>query len=518
MAGVPRDPRGLSAAPHQEPRSIGIDANAAPLSERPSLGPVWALAFLAGLVALPYAVPERFTTVRLPGGRVVGLRLLSPPPASSVPVDAAEPEVEPTVGAVPVQAAAVVETPEEPAPTRRSGGLVVAPEEEGKPPPVGDAQRMLVDPTGHAFDPLFEAFRKVEKKEPGSRARISYYGDSIVAFDLVTSTLRRRMSDRFGDAGHGFVLPADAWTGYHQHDVARFSSSNWMVSRVTGPLTADGRYGLGGVSFQGEEAIALVGTARGGAYGTKASRFVVSYAAQPLGGELIVKIDGVTKERVATGAPEVATRTVEIEVDDGPHLVDIRSHRGPVRLFGVEILRSEPGTVVDALGIMSSRLWQIERWDQTAWAEEIARVRPAMLVLAVATNDVSDGVRGAKVFDRYEAIAEGMVKRFRAAAPWATCLVVGPLDRGSGAADPYTNKGVAGRVNGVLKRLALAEGCAFWDVYNFMGGQGGMAVWARSGLGDMDHMHPSPRGAQLLGDSLMDELMRRYAAWGATPP
>ncbi len=105
---------------------------------------------------------------------------------------------------------------------------------EDKPP------RSLEDPSGHALDPFFAALYAVERKDPGAIARVTYYGDSIVASDFVTATLRRRLQKRFGDAGHGFMLMANPWPGYFHNDVVRFAAPGWKVSRVVGPF-AQGR-------------------------------------------------------------------------------------------------------------------------------------------------------------------------------------------------------------------------------------------------------------------------------------
>ncbi len=78
---------------------------------------------------------------------------------------------------------------------------------EGKPP------RPIEDPSGKALTPFFRALAAVERKAPQSVARITYFGDSIVASDFVTATLRRKLRKRFGDAGHGFVADGERLAG-----------------------------------------------------------------------------------------------------------------------------------------------------------------------------------------------------------------------------------------------------------------------------------------------------------------
>src|SRR6185503_20816048 len=123
-------------------------------------------------------------------------------------------------------------------------------------------------------------------KDANAIARTMYYGDSIVATDYVTGTLRRRLQKRFGDAGHGFMLMANPWPGYFHNDVVRFAAPGWQVSRVVGPFAKDGLYGFGGVSFrsEGPGVFSRFATAKSGTFGRAVSKFVLDYLEHPGGG------------------------------------------------------------------------------------------------------------------------------------------------------------------------------------------------------------------------------------------
>ncbi|MEO7331964.1 MAG: hypothetical protein ABI193_25530, partial [Minicystis sp.] len=138
---------------------------------------------------------------------------------------------------------------------------------EQKPP------RSIEDASGKSLEGFFAALGGVEQKK--GIARITYFGDSIVASDFVTATLRRRLQKRFGDAGHGFSLMANAWPGYFHNDFTRFAAPGWQVCRVVGPFAKDGLYGLGGVSFrsEGPGVFSRFGTARSGSFGRSVSKF-----------------------------------------------------------------------------------------------------------------------------------------------------------------------------------------------------------------------------------------------------
>jgi hypothetical protein len=107
----------------------------------------------------------------------------------------------------------------------------------------------IEDPTGHALDAFYASLARTIAKEDGAITRILHYGDSIITADLISGTMRRMMQAKFGDAGHGFILAANPWEWYFHNDVSHHASDGWVANRITGPLSGDGLYGLGGVSF-----------------------------------------------------------------------------------------------------------------------------------------------------------------------------------------------------------------------------------------------------------------------------
>ena len=64
----------------------------------------------------------------------------------------------------------------------------------------------LYDPSGVAMSAFHAALREAENGS--GQAKALFYGASHVASDTYTGRLRRLFQARFGDAGHGFVLPA----------------------------------------------------------------------------------------------------------------------------------------------------------------------------------------------------------------------------------------------------------------------------------------------------------------------
>lgn len=474
-----------------------------------------ALYGLAALVALPYALPASWALPFAPRLSIERLRLLSPragEPAQPSPV------AEPTA----VGASALVTNTNDSGEREESGarGPIELP-----PAPKRPIEDEGTD--GHALDGFFSRLARTESKQQGARTRILYFGDSVIAADWITSTLRRHLQRKFGDAGHGYVLPANAWPGYFHQDVARFASEGWKASRVVGPFEPNGIYGLGGVTLvaEGPGSLATVATVdpssklakASGGVGTAVSRFVVTFRRGPDAGSLQLSVDGQAAEEIPTRAETWSIGSHSIRVPDGPHKLTLRSQGGgAVGLLGVDLERDEPGVIVDALGIVGCRLRFLGKFAPDVFAEDVRSRDPAMLVFAYGANESEDGF--AYPMADYERTARDVLTRARAASPNTSCLLVGPMDRADKKGDTYATRPVIPELNRIQRKLAKELGCAFFDTFEAMGGLGSMGVWVQRGLGGKDLVHPTNEGAAVLAGYLESALLAAYASWRSRSP
>jgi lysophospholipase L1-like esterase len=371
----------------------------------------------------------------------------------------------------------------------------------------------IEDPTGHALDAFFARLAKTERKEPGAVTRILHYGDSTIASDYVSGTMRRRLQSRYGDAGHGFILIANPWEWYFHNDVVHVSSGEWKASRLAGPITPDGMYGLGGVSFMSYGGgVASFGTATKGDYGRKVSRFDLYYLEQPSGGDVELSVQGGATERFSTRGDSKVSRVHSVHVADGEARLTVRAMGGgPARLFGVALERDQPGIVYDALGSHAAMAVYWQREDPPHWKEELALRDPALLVWQFGTNE-SDLWKLDR--DEYEAALAGLVDELKQSAPGASVIVVSPLDRAESKNGKLSTKPVILDLVAIQRRVALAHSVAFWSTFDAMGGEGSMARWVKASpqLAGGDLTHPTTLGAEVIGDMLSDALVNAYEA------
>ena len=193
----------------------------------------------------------------------------------------------------------------------------------------------------------------------------------------------------------------------------------------------------------------------------------------------------------------------------------LRVLSGNPRLFGVALERDGAGIVYDALGANGARAELLGSINPAHFAEQMALRKPALIVLQYGTNE-SEAPGLAR---DYEKTLGAVVSMIKAAAPTASLLIAAPLDRAE------TSEGGALRTKPIIKKLVAAQrnvakesGIAFYNTFEAMGGEGSMAKWMKTGLGGGDLTHPTPQGAEALGDLFYSSLTTGFEAWLSRHP
>ncbi|UJR79372.1 GDSL-type esterase/lipase family protein [Sandaracinus amylolyticus] len=368
-------------------------------------------------------------------------------------------------------------------------------------------QTPLFDPSGTSMRTFHAALRRAAMGE--GQARVVVYGASHVAGDFATGTLRRMLQQEFGDAGHGFVMPAHPWPHYRHLDITVESNHRlWEAARVRVGETVAGLYGLAGVALTSSSARAFGRVVTGERH---ASRFELFYLRQPEGGTVEVRIDDRVVGRVRTRGADTGGDYALFTVPDGPHSFEIRPRGdGPVTVYGVAVEREVPGVVIDTLGINGARAAAQLLWDETLWAEHVRRRNPDLVVLAYGTNESGDDDQPIEIYERD---LRRVVARARATVPNASCLLIGPSDRPIANRDgTFSERPRTAMVVDTQRRVAAEMGCGFFDLVGFGGGPMHMVQWAAQdpAWAQRDHVHYTLRGYQRLGEVLHGALLDGY--------
>lgn len=376
------------------------------------------------------------------------------------------------------------------------------PEPEPLPASVGSLERPA------ALIGLFDALAKLEAKTTTEDVIITQFGDSHTAADWQTGPMRRLLELRFGDGGRGFVPIGRPWKAWSQDDILTGITGEWttlMNHPTVRRPTGDGVFGVSGIAMASRQpgARAWLDVLEG------TSRAELAYLEQPGGGSFDLVVDS-TVTRITTRAEQRRSAFRPLLLGDlHRHHLEVRPlGDGEVRIFGVALDRVEPGLVYDAFGINGARIATMS-WNEAAWIEDLRHRAPALVILAYGTNDAVDLETS---LDAFEAGLTETLARVRRALPGASCLVLGPPDRGNA---PRLVETVARE-----RRAAETSKRAFYDQLAAMGGPGSMLRWAKEAYprGQPDHVHLTRTGYTELGRMFVEDLLKAYDLWRARRP
>ncbi|HYX31103.1 MAG TPA: GDSL-type esterase/lipase family protein [Pyrinomonadaceae bacterium] len=371
----------------------------------------------------------------------------------------------------------------------------------------------IVD-SAHTLDSFYASLSRTDQKQAGAITRITHYGDSPITNDGITAPVRRLLQKRFGDAGHGFILLDRPWAWYGHQDISFAPGGGWANDSIMNPMVKDGSFGLGGVEFRatGAGKYTKFGPSTDGDTGKNFSRMDVYYLRQPNGGEFEASVDGGPAQMVSTSDEKEESAFFEIDAPQkGENSFEIKTAGGSVRLFGAVLENDGPGVVYDSLGVNGAFAGLLATvMNEQHWSAQLQHRHPNLVILNYGTNEsqyASDDQMA-----RYDRELREVVRRLHTALPNTAVLIVSPMDRGTHQAGKVITLPAIPKIVEMQRRVAAETGCAFFDLFAAMGGEGTMARWhdGKNHLVGGDLTHPNGAGAEKIGELIYQALVDGY--------
>ena len=398
------------------------------------------------------------------------------------------------------------------------GHLLVSALERARLTRADTAAELRLDPPGiGAPERLEHFFEKLSALRAGTRqtpARIVQIGASHTAAHFFTDTARKRLAEKFGSAGRGFVAAGAPSQRLRQAGVERALAGTWKVQDAR-DYPPGKIWGLTGIRAEGQPGARHVWRFGLGAKPSQDKGALALYFldAPELTGHIEVKIDGGAPIELALGA--VAEKGVRIErwqVEGSAHEISV-TNRAPtaISLFGVALDFDTPGIGWDALGLPGATAILADGFDKSAYAAQLAARRADLLVLFYGTNEADLPDLDPDVLRRHYTSLLDMLK---GASPGADCLIIGPTDRLDLARGPQALAPSLEIANQAIREVAREAGCAFWSARRAMGGARSMLRWQEAvpPLGHRDGVHLTPKGYEILATALSDALIDEWQA------
>lgn len=417
------------------------------------------------------------------------------------------------------------------------------------------------DKTNAPLNPFFTRLHALRQKQSTRHAiSIVHVGDSHVASDTMTGETRRLFQNAWGAAGRGYIYPGRPWRGFRQEGVKYSMGGKWDVTNGKSPRSA-GPFGFGGIRITSTEAGDWFDR-RAPSKNQKFHKIHIHYLSTPGAGSFNIYIDDAEKPIATVPTALVNTSTDQpVTQQVGVYTLDVKQgaqsfkveavDEKPVTFFGTRTARNDSGIVYHSLGLNGARAKTMLAFSEDLSVQELGAMPPDLFIFGFGTNEAYNWrnlTMEAKHPKVHRKDLTALIKRYKQAAPQAACLVLLPMEFAvkPTAKTCYERKRIKRRrrwrwVN-VLKQdldleqnpecawttppslnvirqasidVAHAQGCAMWDQYAAMGGQGSMRNWAQqeTPLSGSDGVHLRLKGYQTLGQMLYLDLMRAYQRW-----
>ena len=371
------------------------------------------------------------------------------------------------------------------------------------------------------LDYFFSRLTRTDLGLPGAITRASHWGDSVIGGDGLTEAIRRKLQERFGDAGHGFHIMGKYNRWYHHRGLRYEEKRDWDSCLIIFKCQPDMRYGYGGV----------VSSSRGKALsrfqtmpkepppgiGDRVSRFQLWYQKRPDGGGFEISVDGQVAKRIDARAAETGDEVETLTVPDGEHTFDVAAlGTGVTRAYGVVLERDGPGVVWDELSLIGSFTQRLDYQDGEHLAGQVRRRDVDLMVFMFGGNDLSREKSDLqRSTEPYEREYSRVIRKFRAGKPEASCLIMSLTDHAQRVGGAIVSRDIVVRLAAAQRRVAASEGCAFYDTFAAMGGPGTIERWRKASppLASPDLRHPTVAGQRHIAAELYRALMSAYAAY-----
>lgn len=402
--------------------------------------------------------------------------------------------------------------------TRKSsaGELAVYPPYTPQPAELEPPKTAILQP--EALEHFFRKLTRVELGEPRVIARAGHWGDSILGNDGVSSGIRRRLQDRFGDGGHGFHVLGRYNLAFTHQDVRFSDRGGWSSCEIIFRCEKDDRYGYGGVSSESSGGGTSTWSTTKEGLGSAVSRFELWYARAPQGGDFQIKVNGEIARVVKTAGSEREDGVEVVEVPLGPHKFEVRAiGNGAARGYGVVMEREGPGVVWDSLSVIGAFTQRFDYQDPDHIARQMQQRKIDLMVFILGGNDVQrEKMDLYRTMQPLEEEFTRVIQKFRAGRPMASCLVMSVTDHGErvGRYGIRTRR-IVPKLVASQARVAAEQGCAFFNTFEAMGGTDSVARWyhASPQLVGADFAHPTAEGHEVIAGLLHQSLMHSYAAF-----
>lgn len=350
--------------------------------------------------------------------------------------------------------------------------------------------------------PLFEALEMADSV----RMHIMHYGDSQIEGDRITGYIRNALQSKFGGSGPGLLPLVQPVSSKTVTQSVTDSVKMYYAGGMMGDRAPHKRYGAMAQMAQIDHSSPITFKART----TKAPEQLTVFAGN-VDSALNIKIGKATYD--FKQQREAQSVTFDIEGKRRDVTVKIQG-RGD--LYGIEI-GSKRGVSVSNIPMRGSEGSFFVRIDADAMTQMHKTLNTRLIIMEFGGNalpaikDSADVVKFAGYF-------KNQISYLKRLMPEVSILVIGPADMAVKRKGILKTTPMLPYLVEKMRENTLEAGGAFWNMFEVMGGEGSMVIWAkhRPAWAAPDYIHFTRKGAERIAEVLNETLQTYYKYWKFT--
>lgn len=172
-------------------------------------------------------------------------------------------------------------------------------------------------------------------------------------------------------------------------------------------------------------------------------------------------------------------------------------------------LEGYSGINVDNIAMRGSGGLFFTKMDLNMLSRMYKQLNAKLLILQFGGNTVPN-IRESYAY--YRKAFSRQIRTLKKIAPDITILVIGLADMSKKEGDTYISYPNITLIRNALKQASFENNCAYWDMYEAMGGENSMPSWVfyDPPLAEKDFIHFTPKGARYIAKMFYNTFMYEY--------
>lgn len=359
------------------------------------------------------------------------------------------------------------------------------------------------------FEGLFSVLQQARSRK--RTVRILHYGDSQIEMDRISGPIRQEFHDLFGGQGPGLLpaiqtIPSATVSQWASGSLSRYVAYGTDTNRVK-----HRRYGIL-CQMAALNGNAIIGFKKGYAASAKAAswsnvRLLLGHNNPGFSAELFAGdvSQGVQSIADSSNGLSILTWNLKGSASQGKLVLN-----GKADIYAIA-LDGKAGVAVDNVPMRGSSGEYFSSNNAAIYSHSLKEADVALIIMQFGGNAMP-AISSAKRAEWYGGVMGKQIAWVKKMHPEAAILFIGPSDMSRNIGGSMQTWPFLPEVRDALKKAALENGAAFWDMYESMGGQNSMPVWVKASpqLAAPDYIHFTPRGAMKISELLINALLNDY--------